>query len=315
MSQRRENTPLVVSVDVATSPRFLLAPFVHWAAASALCRLYAPPPSSQPFSSLKFNAVSAEGEEFRCAQGTRWRQARWRSPLNAEAHASHAQQQACQFACPAGRVMWHAMWWPAWLEGEDGAGNGLGELHVATDARCEPAYNAKEMPAALMGDACHVRHCAGGAMGSKECGRASKRAAGTGGTAATHGLPGPLILGCCAKTRPSYNKKGWPAPCSLHPCFGKGKSNASPRTAAAREQQKACSTGGNFWEGSADAEERDGECKWPRPLRRSTQHVGHPGKVSRGVMLGDELWKGLIIRCFRNQCLSVPLPRQQQRAR
>ena len=53
------------------------------------------------------------------------------------------------------------------MEGEDGAGNGLGELHVATDARCEPAYNAKEMPAALMGDACRARHCAGGAMGSK----------------------------------------------------------------------------------------------------------------------------------------------------
>ena len=49
------------------------------------------------------------------------------------------------------------------------------------------AYNAKEMPAALMGGACHVRNCAGGAMGSKECGRASKREQlGPVGTAATH---------------------------------------------------------------------------------------------------------------------------------
>ena len=53
----------------------------------------------------------------------------------------------------------------------------------------------------------------------------------------------------------------------------------------------------------------------PRASRRSTLHIGHPGKVSRGVMLGDELWKGLIIRCFRNQCLSVPLPRQEKHAK
>ena len=35
--------PLVVSVDVATSPRFLLAPFVHWAAASGLCHVHVQP--------------------------------------------------------------------------------------------------------------------------------------------------------------------------------------------------------------------------------------------------------------------------------
>ena len=53
----------------------------------------------------------------------------------------------------------------------------------------------------------------------------------------------------------------------------------------------------------------------PRASRRGTLQVGHPGKVSRGVMLGDVLWQGLKIGFFRSECLSVPLPRQEKRAK